>query len=141
MLNPMKTKTYVNMNNFYKQKNEEWLSRHEDYLDMVTSPDFQNLQSPMSEEGVILGPIEDLNTEQYIAFLQSQSEGRPIVDGGYLDVKFALKKREKASEEEEEESPAEVLTSLEKPEESSSKRSSITELSPPSGDTTTVPMN
>ncbi|RXG60341.1 hypothetical protein Avbf_18427 [Armadillidium vulgare] len=118
------------MNNFYKQKNEEWLSRHEDYLDMVTSPDFQNLQSPMSEEGVILGPIENLNTEEYIAFLQSQSE------------RFALKKSEKASEEEEEEeSPAEVLTSLEKPEESSSKRSSITELSPPSGDTTTVPMN
>ncbi|KAL7631652.1 UNVERIFIED_CONTAM: hypothetical protein RMT77_018041 [Armadillidium vulgare] len=168
MLNPMKTKTYVNMNNFYKQKNEEWLSRHEDYLDIVTSPDFQNLQSPMSEEGVILGPIEDLNTEQYIAFLQSQSQSRPIVDGGYLDVKFVrkpktkststscapstqsegpknvfeLKKSEKTSEEEEEEeSPAEVLTSLEKPEESSSKRSSITELSPPSGDTTTVPMN
>ncbi|RXG58872.1 Vascular endothelial growth factor receptor 1, partial [Armadillidium vulgare] len=163
MLNPMKTKTYVNMNNFYKQKNEEWLSRHEDYLDMVTSPDFQNLQSPMSEEGVIRGPIENLNTEEYIAFLQSQSESRPIVDGGYLDVKFVRKEKpkststscapstqsegpknvsEKASEEEEEEkSPAEVLTSLEKPEESSSKSSSITELSPPSGGTTTVTMN
>ncbi|RXG67903.1 Fibroblast growth factor receptor 3 [Armadillidium vulgare] len=150
MLNPMKTKRYVNMNIFYKQKNEEWLSRNEDYLDMVTSPDFQNLQSPMSEEGVIRGPIENLNTEQYIAFLQSQSQSRPIVDGGYLDVKFVrkpktkststscapstqaegpndvfvLKKSEKASEEEEEESPAEVLTSLEKPEESCSKKSS-----------------
>ncbi|RXG54158.1 Vascular endothelial growth factor receptor 1 [Armadillidium vulgare] len=163
MLNPMKTKTYVNMNNFYKQKNEEWLSRHEDYLDMVTRFS-KSSRSPMSEEGVILGPIE---YRKYIAFLQSQSESRPIVDGGYLDVKFvrkpktkststscapsiqaegptnmfALKKREKAFEKEEEESPAEVLTSLEKPEESSSKRSSITELSPPSGDTTTVPMN
>ncbi|KAB7500351.1 Vascular endothelial growth factor receptor 1, partial [Armadillidium nasatum] len=167
MLNPMKTKSYVNMNIFYKQKNEEWLSRHEDYLDMVTSPDFQNLQSPMSEEEVILNStdIKNLNTEEYISFLQNQS--RPIVDGGYLDVKFVrkkkpksastlcapstqaegpnnefvLKKSEKASEEEEEESPAEVLTSLEKPEESSCRRSSNMELSPPSGDTTTVPMN
>ncbi|RXG57929.1 Vascular endothelial growth factor receptor 1, partial [Armadillidium vulgare] len=86
MLSPNKTKSYVNMNTFYKQKNEEWLSRNEDYLEMVNSPDFQNLQTPMSEEGVIRGPIENLNTEEYIAFLQSQSEGRPIVDGGYLDV-------------------------------------------------------
>ncbi|RXG52644.1 hypothetical protein Avbf_17796 [Armadillidium vulgare] len=124
-------------------------------------------KSPMSEEGVIRGPIENLNTEEYIAFLRSQSESRPIVDGGYLDVKFvrkpktkststscapstqaegpknvfALKKREKAFEEEEEESHAEALTSLEKPEESCSKKSSNMELSPPSGDTTTVPMN
>ncbi|RXG60594.1 hypothetical protein Avbf_14622 [Armadillidium vulgare] len=99
------TDSYVNMNIVYKQMNEEWLSRHEDYLDMVISPDFQNLQvsfqnlqvsfqnhkSPMSEEGVFLGPSDTLNTEQYIAFLQSQSENRPIVDGGYLDVKFVRK--------------------------------------------------
>ncbi|RXG54005.1 hypothetical protein Avbf_19100 [Armadillidium vulgare] len=97
MLCPNKTKSYVNMNTFYKQKNEEWLSRNKDYLDMVNSPEFQNLQSPMSEEGVILGPIEDLNTEQYIAFLQSQSQSRPIIDGGYLDVKFVKKQKPKST--------------------------------------------
>ncbi|KAL7633653.1 UNVERIFIED_CONTAM: hypothetical protein RMT77_016186 [Armadillidium vulgare] len=162
MLSPNKTKSYVNMNIIYKQKNEEWLSRHKDYLDMVISPDFQNLQSPMSEEGVIQGPIENLNTEEYIAFLQSQSESRPIVDGGYLDVKFVRKQKpkststlnahstqsqgpnnvsEKASEEEEEQSLAEASTSLEKSEESSIKRSSIMEQNPPSGDSATVSKN
>ncbi|RXG62358.1 hypothetical protein Avbf_08263 [Armadillidium vulgare] len=64
---------------------------------MVTSPDFQNLHAPMSEEGVILGPIENLNTEEYIAFLQSQSQSRPIVDGGYLDVKFVRKGKPKSA--------------------------------------------
>ncbi|KAB7494125.1 Vascular endothelial growth factor receptor 3 [Armadillidium nasatum] len=44
MLSPNKTKSYVNMNTVYKQMNEEWLSRNEDYLDMINSPDFQNLQ-------------------------------------------------------------------------------------------------
>ncbi|RXG68586.1 hypothetical protein Avbf_08385, partial [Armadillidium vulgare] len=107
-------------------------------------------QSPMSEEGVIL---HSCDTEKYIAFLQSQD--RPIVDGGYLDVKFVRKEkpkpasnlndpstqsqepnnvREKASEEEGEQSLAEASTSLEKPEKSSSKRSSIMEQNPPSGD-------
>ncbi|RXG52766.1 hypothetical protein Avbf_09332 [Armadillidium vulgare] len=66
-------------------------------LNMVISPDFQNLQTPMSEEGVIRGPIENLNTEEYIAFLQSQSESRPIVDGGYLDVKFVRKEKPKSA--------------------------------------------
>ncbi|KAL7635880.1 UNVERIFIED_CONTAM: hypothetical protein RMT77_013697 [Armadillidium vulgare] len=89
MLSPNKTKSYGSMNTVYKQMNEEWLSRNKDYLDMVISPDFQNLQSPMSEEGVILGPSDTLNTEQYIAYLQSKD--RPIVDGGYLDVKFEWK--------------------------------------------------
>ncbi|KAB7505015.1 Vascular endothelial growth factor receptor 1, partial [Armadillidium nasatum] len=136
MLSPNKTKSYVNMNTFYKQKNEEWLSRNKDYLDMVISPDFQNLQSPLSDEGVILGPSDTLNTEQYLAFLQSQD--RPIVDGGYLDVKFVRKPKpkststlnapsnqsqepnnvsEKAFEEEGEKSLEEASTSLEKSEE------------------------
>ncbi|KAL7631655.1 UNVERIFIED_CONTAM: hypothetical protein RMT77_018044 [Armadillidium vulgare] len=161
MLSPNKTKSYVNMNTVYKQMNEEWLSRHEDYLDMVTSPDFQNLQSPMSEEGVIRGPIENLNTEEYIAFLQSQSESRPIVDGGYLDVKFVRKPKTKSRStlsapstqsqgpnnvservsEEGEQSLAETSTSLEKSEESSIKRSSIMEQNLPSGDSATVPKN
>ncbi|RXG50716.1 hypothetical protein Avbf_16197 [Armadillidium vulgare] len=75
MLNPNKTKSYVNMNIVYKQMNEEWLSRNEDYLDMVTSPDFQNFQnlhSHRSDEGVILGPIDTLNTEQ-VHILSSES--------------------------------------------------------------------
>ncbi|KAL7633707.1 UNVERIFIED_CONTAM: hypothetical protein RMT77_015661 [Armadillidium vulgare] len=92
MLSPNKTKSYVNMNTFYKQKNEEWLSRNKDYLEMVTSPDFQNLQSPMSEEGVIL---HSSDTAQYLASLQS--EDRPIVDGGYLDVKFVRKQKPKST--------------------------------------------
>ncbi|KAB7506194.1 hypothetical protein Anas_11988 [Armadillidium nasatum] len=160
MLHPDKTKTYVNMNVVYKQKNEEWLSRNKDYLDLVISPDFQNLQSPISEEGVILDPNDSLNTELNTSFLQSQS--RPIVDGGYLDVKFVRKRKpkskstlnasstrsegpnnvsEKASEEEGEQSLAETSTSFEKSEESSSKRSSIMEQNPPSGDSATVPKN
>ncbi|RXG61832.1 hypothetical protein Avbf_17131 [Armadillidium vulgare] len=92
MLSPNKTKSYVNMNIVYKHMNEEWLSRNEDYLDMVTSPDFQNLHSPMSEEGVIL---HSSDTAQYLAFLQSQD--RPIVDGGYLDVKFVRKEKPKSA--------------------------------------------
>ncbi|RXG60952.1 hypothetical protein Avbf_12003 [Armadillidium vulgare] len=157
MLNPNKTKSYVNMNIVYKQKNEEWLSRNKDYLDMVINPDFQNLNSPMSEEGVIL---HSSDTAQYIAFLQSQD--RPIVDGGYLDVKFVRKEKpksasnlndpstqsqgpnnvsEKASEEEGEQSLAEDSTSLEKSEGSSSKRSSIMEQDPPPGDSVTGPNN
>ncbi|RXG60224.1 Tyrosine-protein kinase receptor Tie-1, partial [Armadillidium vulgare] len=160
MLSPNKTKSYVNVNTFYKQKNEEWLSRNKDYLDMVISPDFQKLYSHRSDEGVILGPNDTLNTEQDISFLQSQD--RPIVDGGYLDVKFVRKQKpkststlnapstqsqgpnnvsEKASEEEGEQSLVEASTSLEKSEESSSKRSSIMEQNPPSGDSATVPKN
>ncbi|RXG56567.1 Platelet-derived growth factor receptor alpha [Armadillidium vulgare] len=124
-----------------------------DILSDMLSPN--KTKSPMSEEGVIRGPIENLNTEEYISFLQSQSESRPIVDGGYLDVKFVRKPKtksrstlsapstqsqgpnnvsEKSSEEEGEQSLAEASTSLEKSEESSSKRSSIIEQNPPSGD-------
>ncbi|KAB7495798.1 Vascular endothelial growth factor receptor 1 [Armadillidium nasatum] len=51
--------------------------------------------SPMSEEGVILDPNDSLNTEMYKSFLQSQS--RPIVDGGYLDVKFVRKGKPKST--------------------------------------------
>ncbi|KAB7496543.1 Vascular endothelial growth factor receptor 1, partial [Armadillidium nasatum] len=89
-----------------------------DILSDMLSPN--KTKSPMSEEGVILNStdVKNLNTAQYIAFLQSQD--RPIVDGGYLDVKS-----EKASEEEGEQSLAEASTSLEKSEESSRKRSSI----------------
>ncbi|RXG73532.1 hypothetical protein Avbf_07436, partial [Armadillidium vulgare] len=150
MLSPDKTKSYVNMNIVYKQMNEEWLSRNEDYLDM----------SPMNEEGVILDSNDSLNSGMYKSFLQSQD--RPIVDGGYLDVKFVRKKKpkstsilgasstqsqgpnnvsEKSSEEEGEKSLAEASTSLEKSEESSSKRSSIMEQNPSSGDSATVLKN
>ncbi|RXG56818.1 Tyrosine-protein kinase receptor Tie-1 [Armadillidium vulgare] len=129
MLNPNKTKSYVNMNIVYKQMNEEWLSRNEDYLDMVTSPDFQNLHSPMSEEGVILGTSDTLNTEQYIASLQSE------------DKTHRRWRSEKSSEEEGEQSLAEASTSLEKSEESSIKRSPIMEQNLPSGDSATVPKN
>ncbi|RXG57930.1 hypothetical protein Avbf_13997 [Armadillidium vulgare] len=72
---------------------------------------------------------------------QLMSQDFKILQNYKVICEFVLKKSEKASEEEEEESPAEVLTSLEKLEESSSRRSSNMELSPPSGDATTVPMN
>ncbi|KAL7635539.1 UNVERIFIED_CONTAM: hypothetical protein RMT77_014608 [Armadillidium vulgare] len=114
----------------------------------------------MCEEGVILDSNDTFNTEMNISFLQSQD--RPIVDGGYLDVKFVRKAKpkptsilgasstqsqgpnnvsEKASEEEGQQSLAEASTSLEKSEESSSKRSSIVEQNPSSGDSATVPKN
>ncbi|KAB7502950.1 Platelet-derived growth factor receptor alpha [Armadillidium nasatum] len=62
-----------------------------DILSDMLSPN--KTKSPMSEEGVILNStdIKNLNTEEYIAFLQSQD--RPIVDGGYLDVKFVRKEK------------------------------------------------
>ncbi|KAB7503336.1 hypothetical protein Anas_09913 [Armadillidium nasatum] len=86
----------------------------------------------MREEGVSLDP-DILNTEESL-----ESQSRPIVDGGYLDVKFVRKPKpkststlnapstqsqgpnnvsEKASEEEGEQSLAEASTSLEKSEE------------------------
>ncbi|RXG53192.1 Vascular endothelial growth factor receptor 1 [Armadillidium vulgare] len=63
-------------------------------------------KSPMSEVGVILGPNDTLNTEEYIAFLQSQS--RPIVDGGYLERKVCIKEEKKLVKKEEEENTSEV---------------------------------
>ncbi|RXG53202.1 hypothetical protein Avbf_18062 [Armadillidium vulgare] len=55
---------------------------------MVISPDFENLQSPRSDEGVILGPNDTLNTYPFF---------RVKIDPSSMEVTWTS---EKASEEE-----------------------------------------
>ncbi|KAB7494224.1 Vascular endothelial growth factor receptor 1 [Armadillidium nasatum] len=146
MLSPDKTKNYVEMNTVYMQKNEEWMGRNEDYLNMVTSPDFKNLHSPMREEGVGLDP----NYIPMTAVDESSLERGCTVEGGYLDMKsvttetpetifsprplppeteepnnvFTFSENERAFSEEQQ-SPAETSTLLEKPEGSPGRKSPL----------------
>ncbi|RXG56233.1 Platelet-derived growth factor receptor alpha [Armadillidium vulgare] len=58
-----------------------------DILSDMLSPD--KTKCPMSEEGVSLDYNDSFNSEQ--------SQSRPIIDGGYLDVKFVRKQKPKST--------------------------------------------